>query len=169
MRRKKTTKKSNDSVDSSPERDENIDNSLNIDDNLNVEEVLEAANSINDSSNENSLSSKDVASETHVASSEISSIDPSSQILTERKTTSRVNSMDKKPPLPNSQPSVKPIMAKDTKPDTLNNTTFRLCLFILIGIFVLVVMWMSYAAIATKSSDIEPEQHENIVIVGDEL
>ncbi|KAI7733015.1 hypothetical protein M8C21_028764, partial [Ambrosia artemisiifolia] len=97
-----------------------------------------------------------------------SSVNNGSHMLTERKVMSRVNS-SKKPPLPSVSRSrpVKPISEMDSKIATLNSIS-RLCLLIVVAVFVSVVLWMSFTISVTESADLDSDPYTNIAI-GDEL
>ncbi|KAI3804788.1 hypothetical protein L1987_26598 [Smallanthus sonchifolius] len=194
MRGKKPSKPTTGSTNSAPVLDEKTDNSFNKND-QNVVKVLEADNnSSNDGSNAVSLSPESDASQvaspgvdtgSHVLTErKITSPVGSqtltegrvasligSQTLTERKVTSTLNSTDKKPPLPSGLRSpVKLVSERPGKPATLNNSMIsRLCLLIVLVVFVSVVLWMSFKSNVTESPNLDSGPDMNIVVVGDEL
>ncbi|KAI3708473.1 hypothetical protein L2E82_37643 [Cichorium intybus] len=162
----------NESMSSSPVKDdrikkiekiEKVDNSIN-EHKSNVVKDSEVDHSSTDRSNQSSLPSK--ATESPVSSSSSTPNTTGSQTLTERK----VNSVEKKPPLPsNPRSPAKSIPAEDKKPVVVNNPAARLRLFIVLGLFVLVVLWKSYAAMTAESSDRDSGQYTNTAIAGEEL
>lgn len=193
MRIKKASKPAMRSTNSSFIPDDKTYNSFDKNDQNNVNVLDDKSNLANDCSNVDSSSPETDTSSTasptidnnspnkfsNVVSSlgktdaspvASSSVNASSQALTERKVTSPVNSTDKKPPLPSCSSSpVKPIHERVcNKPASLNHSTTHLWLFIVVVVFVTVILWMGYTSIVTKSSKVDSELYTNVVII-DEL
>ncbi|KAD4178926.1 hypothetical protein E3N88_27517 [Mikania micrantha] len=137
---------------------------FDTDDDQNLVTTLKIDNNcINDTS---SVASSSPKTKTPMVVS--SGVDTRSQLSNERKVMSRVNSTKKKPPLPSGpKSSVKTIPKRNNKPTTLNNSTFHLCLLVIVVAFVSVVLWMSFTSNVTESLDLDSDL--KIVDVGNEL
>ncbi|KAI3755826.1 hypothetical protein L1987_55634 [Smallanthus sonchifolius] len=184
MRGKKPSKPTTGSTNSAPVLDEKTDNSFNKNDQNDFSNDGSNAVTLSpDQSDASQVASPGVENGSQVLTERKITSPVGSQTLTERKVTSLVgshtlterkvtstlNSTDKKPPLPSgSRSPVKPVSERRGKPANISMIS-RLCLLIVLVVFVSMVLWMSFKTNVTESPNLDSGPDTNIVVVGDEL